>query len=100
MMLAASRKDWEGGTLFRGGPGDPPVLVQGLLLPHLCAVAMAAVHHLEHHLGLVAPVLLLVPLDALVDVSEGALAQALTLLGGENAGGGGPSPCPPVPPVP
>lgn len=100
MMLAASRKDWEGGTLFRGGPGDPPVLVQGLLLPHLCAVAMAAVHHLEHHLGLVAPVLLLVPLDALVDVSEGALAQALTLLGGENAGGRGPSPCPPVPPVP
>ena len=40
---------------------------------------MAAIHDLEHHLGLVVPVLLLVPLDALVDLGEGALAQALAL---------------------
>lgn len=66
---------------------------------HLGAVAVAAVHHLEHHGGLVELVILLVPLDALVDVGEGTLPQALALPWDGMLGWEGP-PWPPAPPTP
>lgn len=61
---------------------------------------MAAVHHLEHHRGLVELVILLVPLDAFVDVGEGALPQALALPWDGMLGGEGPPPPDPQPPPP
>lgn len=60
---------------------------------------MAAVHHLEHHGGLVELVILLVPLDALIDVGEGTLPQALALPWDGMLGWEGP-PWPPAPPTP
>lgn len=89
-----------GGWLRRGG-GGAVGLAQGVSPPpHLRAVAVAAVHHLEHHLGLVELVLLLVLLHALVDVGEGALGQALALPREGVLDGDGPPPVPLKPPSP
>lgn len=89
-----------GGGMLWGHLPLPRCRVGGLLPPHLGAVAVAAVHDLEHHLGLVVPVLLLVPLDARVDAGEGALAQALALPREGDAGelGGSPPVRPATPP--
>lgn len=83
-----------------GGEGRPR-LGCGAARPgtgsHRGAVALATVQHFEQDLGLVLLAALLVPLDAPVDLREGALAQALTLWGATGRWVGAETPSPFLP---